>query len=689
MKGQLSTTFSFCFFVLLYPLSAFSQERDSLTVLQEVTVEAYQANRSPDQVPASIGIVAASDFNRFSTASSLPAFNMLPGVRMEERSPGSYRFSIRGSLLRSPFGVRNVKFYWNGLPFTDGGGNTYINLLDLNAIGRAEVLKGPAGSLYGASTGGAVLIRSQYNKESEAIATAQYGSFGTLRYTGGVTTSWQNADVRIQFTRLQSDGYREQSASTRNSFNAEFRLALNPANEFQVTFLASDLFYQTPGGLTLAQYTADPHQGRPATPTLPGAVEQQAAVYNKTFFGGLTYTHLWSDAFSSSIAISGSTTDFRNPAIRNYETRKERNTSARLTNTLDMATGAINMQVTFGGEYQHLFSPVKVTNNVNGVPGTQLISNDEITTDMILAFAQWEATFPGNIRATVGGSLNYLRYQDVRLALNPIVTEVRTFNPVFSPRIALQKVFTENLRIYTSVSRGFSPPSVAEVVPSTGIYNPDLQAESGWNYEIGMSASAMKSVKIHFATYDFRLSNTIVLQRDSTGADYFINAGNTTQQGVEMDIAWSKNYTTTKLASLRIKLGGTYNHFRFGQYVNNNNDYSGNKLTGVSPFIGVIAADITFQNGLYANLTSNFVDRIPLNDANTDYASDYFLVGLRMGRQWRGRLPIETYAGVDNLLNQVYSLGNDLNAAGGRYYNAAQPRNYYVGISLRLTSPKN
>ena len=42
---------------------------------------------------------------------------------MEERSPGSYRLSIRGSLLRSPFGVRNVKLYLDDFIFTDAGGN--------------------------------------------------------------------------------------------------------------------------------------------------------------------------------------------------------------------------------------------------------------------------------------------------------------------------------------------------------------------------------------------------------------------------------------------------------------------------------------------------------------------------------------------------------------------------------------
>jgi iron complex outermembrane receptor protein len=42
----------------------------------------------------------------------------------------------------------------------------------------------------------------------------------------------------------------------------------------------------------------------------------------------------------------------------------------------------------------------------------------------------------------------------------------------------------------------------------------------------------------------------------------------------------------------------------------------------------------------------------------------------------------DIYAGANNILNQEYSLGNDINAINGRYYNTAPLLNYYAGISL-------
>ena len=48
------------------------------------------------------------------------------------------------------------------------------------------------------------------------------------------------------------------------------------------------------------------------------------------------------------------------------------------------------------------------------------------------------------------------------------------------------------------------------------------------------------------------------------------------------------------------------------------------------------------------------------------------------------KVQLNIYAGGDNLLDEIYSLGNDINAAGGRYYNAAFARNYYFGLGFRL-----
>ena len=155
-------------FLLLSPAFLFSQVQKDKPItdsaenktMQQVIVNAYNQNLRLTEVPAAINFMGQIQLNRFGNSSILSAVNTNPGVRMEERSPGSYRFNIRGSSLRSPFGVRDVKVYFNEIPLTDPGGNTYLNQLGYYNFQSLEIIKGPAGSMYGAGTGGAVLIRS-------------------------------------------------------------------------------------------------------------------------------------------------------------------------------------------------------------------------------------------------------------------------------------------------------------------------------------------------------------------------------------------------------------------------------------------------------------------------------------------------------------------------------------------------
>jgi iron complex outermembrane receptor protein len=96
--------------------------------------------------------------------------------------------------------------------------------------------------------------------------------------------------------------------------------------------------------------------------------------------------------------------------------------------------------------------------------------------------------------------------------------------------------------------------------------------------------------------------------------------------------------------------------------------------------------EFQFHHELFLFAQHNYTSAIPLNDANTVFANQYHLVELKAGIR---KLSIKAaklgaFIGVNNLFNQKYSLGNDLNAANGRYFNPAAGRNFYVGITAKL-----
>jgi iron complex outermembrane receptor protein len=185
-------------------------------LLQEVVVQAYEQNRQLADVPVAIGVITTAEWNRYSKMSIVPAMNSIPGVRMEERSPGSYRISFRGSTLRSPFGVRNVKVYLDGIPFTDPGGNTYMTQLAPFDMYSLELIKGPAGSLYGAATGGALLIKSRPNIWLPGF-TAEYshGSFNSNTINAQVRLGNEDGGNIINYSHQTSDGYQPYQSAPR------------------------------------------------------------------------------------------------------------------------------------------------------------------------------------------------------------------------------------------------------------------------------------------------------------------------------------------------------------------------------------------------------------------------------------------------------------------------------------------
>lgn len=660
-------------------LKAQQTRADSSRLLREIVIEAYETDRSLNEVPASVGVIKPQDLERYNNTSILPSVNILPGVRMEERSPGSYRFSIRGSSLRSPFGVRNVKAYWNGLPFTDGGGNTYLNLLDFNAIGSIEVIKGPGGSLYGAGTGGVLLLKSPQVQQNQLQADAVVGSYGLRRYLLKGQAHSQKMQANVQLALHQSDGYREQTSLERGALNADARL-LTKKGVVSATLLYADLSYGTPGGLTKTEFEANPGQARPPTASL-GAVEAHAAVRNKTIFGGLSYDHDWSDQWTTTTGLYAASSKFENPTTRNYERRDETNLGIRTTTEYAFPGGGRSHKLAFGGEFQYFKSPIAVFDNDGaGNPGAVQV-RDEVFSNLGLLFAQGDFRLAGDVFVTAGASVNFLKYDFKRIEPAPVLEQSRTFDAVFSPRLALLKKFSETLSVFASFSDGFSPPSLAEVRPSTNTFSKTLKAESGNNIELGVRGKTFGGrLEYDLVAYDFALRNTIVVQRNQDDADYFINAGKTSQRGLEAYIAYDV------FREFRIWASYAYQHYRFKEYAPLDTDYSGNALTGVAPTIFSGGADLRLDAGFSANVTVNYVDHIPLNDANTAFAEAYILLGLRVGYDISpGEVGcLRLFAGVDNALDKVYSLGNDLNAFGGRYYNAAMPRNYYAGLSVAV-----
>lgn len=670
---------------------------DDTLQLNEVVVRGYATNRRLLETPASIGLLTRRDLNqRFGQPTLVPALNTLPGVRADERSPGSYRLAIRGSAIRSPFGVRNVKTYWNELPLTDAGGNTPLNALDVRALGRIEVIKGPSGSLYGAGTGGTILFsglavpQNQTNVEVSGLA----GSYGLYGNGIAVQTGKNNSAIALNYNHLQSAGYRDHSGLVRDNISLIGSFAVSEKQTISFLGLYSDLHYQTPGGLNDAQFRANPRASRPATRVLPGSAEQQAGIYQKLGYLGLSHEYRWNDRIQNTTVLYGSTTDFNNPFITNYERRADQGIGGRTVTQIRLSNGPLPTTFTIGAELLRTFIVDRNFGNRRGIPDT-IQTDEELTARQSTLFAQAETELPARFRLTAGLSRNDVRYGFQRFptrALNaqPAQLITRNFAPVWLPRIALQRTFGQNVSGFVSISTGYSAPSSQEVRPSAGGFNNTLNPERGTSYEVGLRGSALRSqLRFDVSVYQFELRETIVRRSNAAGAEFFVNAGRTDQRGLEAQLSYDfvapSSGSTGLFSLLRYWNSLTLTDYRFRDYQQGTTDLSNNRLPGVAPATLVTGLDAETKAGVYAHLTYQFLNPFPLNDANTVQSGPTQLLQATLGfRRTLGHWTLDGYVSGDNLLNRTYSLGYDLNAIAGRYYNAAPTRNLIGGVRVSV-----
>jgi iron complex outermembrane receptor protein len=685
-----------CFLVLATAINVAAQTQrtgiNDTTHLKTAIVRGYLSEQPVLSVPASVSVLGAAQLKLQPDNSFVTALNTVPGIRAEERSPGSYRLSIRGSLLRSPFGVRDVKIYFDEIPLTDAGGNTYLNAIDIGSIGSIEILKGPDGSLFGANSGGVVSLSSinRYNDGSYLTAGVNTGSYGLFHEK---VTLQQRSGANL-FNISQSfqtyHGYRQHSDTHRNYIQLADKWNYSGKNELKVLGLYSNLAYQTPGGLNLAQFTANPTLARQPTATLPGAIQQQIGITTKMYLGGLTNEYHLSDRIRNVLSVFGSHVDFANPFITNYEQRKENTYGLRTY--FELAGNHqenLDWKTDLGIEWQQTNSLISNYGNKKGVKDTTQTS-DNIHTNQHFIFGRYSADLFKRLHAEAALSLNWYDYDFKNIyPLNQSTFTNRNFTPQLMPRLALSYQLTNNFIWRASVSRGYSTPTTAEVRPTDNIVNTSLQAQTGWNYETGFRLRNQdETLLLDASVFYYRISNAIVRRLNADETEHYINAGGTNQPGFELSFTdWIIRQNSTHfIRGLQFNESYTYSGFTFRDYTVTSTSYSGNRLTGVPRHVFVSSLQLKFPADLSLFAQHNYTSKIPLNDANTVYAGRYNLLQTRVS--WQPTIGhktrLEIFAAADNILNQKYSLGNDLNAVGNRYYNASPLRNYNVGMNVRL-----
>ena len=683
-KASLLSIVTF-FFISCY---AQVEPSDSIKTLDSVTVKAFEQQKPAAASAVQVYRIPAS--SDFATKTSLTnGLNAIAGVRMEERSPGSYRINIRGSSLRSPFGVRNSKVYWNDIPVTDPGGNTYFNQFAANSFSSIEIVKNPSASMYGAGTGGLILLNSMTDFWIQG-ATLEYitGSYNLHNVFASGRFGKKENKTELTYAHNQTDGYRQQTNLRRDNFSWVSKF-IRGQHELTAAVLFTDMYYQTPGALTLAEFNTNPKAARPAGGGFPSAVNAKAAIYQKNMLAGVTNKYRIAFRFDNTTTLYGAFNQIKNPAIRNYERRNEPSFGGRTVFSFARRIRSTLLSFTAGAEFQQGYFNTQVSKNKNGNPDT-LQTDDDIKNTAASMFLQSGVDIENSWYLIAGVSLTKNKVDITRLNRYPVITQSRTYENELAPRFSVRKNFRAIKKVqlgwFATISKGFSPPTVAELLPSTGVISTNLEAEKGWNYETTLRSVLLRNkLTIEVTGFYFKLKEALVQRRDLSGADFFVNAGDVRQKGFEFHTDYEKKFNKGFITRMAVRADVTLNHFRYGTFIKGSDDFSGKKVPSIPSSVLSMQADVAIKKGFYLNASYYGASSIYLNDANTAKAAPYHLLGCQLGWKKKVNRPyrLKIFAGIDNLLNETYSIGNDINAAASRFYNAAPKRNYYAGFSFQ------
>ncbi len=670
----------------------------------------------------------------------------VPGVTFERRAVNSgQQFNIRGygSGARGARGVssnfdgQGYKVYLNGIPVTDAEGITVMDDLDFGSIGNVEVVKGPAGTLYGQAIAGAVNLKTiKPEKGKTSIGQeVMIGSYGLQRYTTQFQSGGERSSILLNYGNQKHDGYFYHNASHKDFVNVALDFYPKEKQAISVYAGFADSYDERGGEQTIAQYEAKSDTGNFEYIKRNGhshLVSYRAGVtHNYAFNNWLSnFTTVYGTGWYNDVSSAGGWTD---KTTLNYGTRSTFNTKFALPGGLSLSgitgleiqrqnaqTIGYNMKANPADATPAVWSPGEPYWVLNAITGNTYTKS---TTRAF--FTEWTLSLPHDLSFTAGIGMSVVKFV-LEDRFNP-ATAVKAsvfdtaYKKMWTPHFAINKVFNDKISVYASYSTGFKSPvsgTYFTVIPAVGA-NPanarivgNLKPERGSQVEIG-SKGLLLGDKLSYELSLFRAvfhdkmtGIAIKNPNDLTGVTLYTvtaNGGTQNHKGVEALLKYTIYQSDNGfLRSLRPFANFTYSDFKYEDfkfhYINPGNkdstaDYSGHQVAGVPKLTVNAGLDFMLPVGIYGNITYAYRDKMPIVSTEEYFTNSYSLLNSRLGiRHMLGaHFDVDVFVGVNNITGSQYpikvfinQLTNPLSrTSGDAYIPGPRKVNYYGGINLK------
>lgn len=669
-----------------------------IAVLPTLHVEATRTDTTYLQTPASVFRIDAPQADNSSQVNLTEVVKGIPSlqIRNRENYAQDLQLSMRGFGARSTFGVRGIRLYVDGIPATMPDGQGQTSNIDLSSLDHVEVLTGPFSSLYGNSSGGTILTSTKEGQGKDSIELSYSGgshdkSRAGLVLQGGAKGKNEPSYV-ISSSYFDTDGYREHSGAEKVLNNAKLSWNLDDGSKINWVTNYVKIHADDPQGLTRDQWNANPKQQVPFLKqfnvrkdieqtqtgvTWSKPINDHNELYAMAYLGNRQVTQYQSIPKSTqdaSINHAGGVIDFE----RNYYGADFRWTGKELLPNTTVSVGVALDAMDEDRKGYENFN----TDGIYGVKG-KLRRDEDNTLWNIDPYLQASWQFLPAWRLDTGVRYSNVHYKsEDRYLSNGDDSGKTDYNKVL-PSAALSWQILPELMAYVSYAKGFETPTFTEMA-----YRPD--GESGFNFDLTASTSdtyetGLKSQNqlgdFTLAVFQTKTKDDIVSAGNSNGRSTFRNADKTLREGVEF--AWNKKLWRDLTATASY----TYLDATFDADIPALGSIaqipSGNAIPGIAKNQAYASLAWQPSHGLYGGVDVQYMDKVYVNDTNSDAAPSYSVTSANVGYAWvMGDWKVNSFARVDNLFDKKYAGSVIVNDGNGRYFEPADGRNWSAGLRV-------